>query len=107
MRSADINEKASDKWVFQSSQGTGWGLIVGSQTPKKREGEDHRMFPAHPIIDNSVIKHQKYKCNNQNQRLPAHGYEGEMDQNNLTALIVDSEKPPLLSWSPFLHTRSK
>lgn len=32
---------------------------------------------------------------------------GEVDQNNCTTLIADSEKPPLLSWSSFLHTPSK
>lgn len=59
MCGADINENASNKWVFQSSQGTGWGLIVGSQTPDKREGEDCIMFPAHPIIEDLDYKNAR------------------------------------------------
>lgn len=63
---------------------------------------------AHPIFDTLGYK-STWSTNviTRIRRFLLTDMRGEVDQNNCTTLIADSEKPPLLSWSSFLHTPSK
>lgn len=95
MCSADTNRNATK--FYKVPKGLGGGLSWGLRLLRRGRGKIIECSLPILSLTTLVIKHQRYKCNSQNQRLPAHRYEGEMDQNNLTALIADSEKPPLLS----------
>lgn len=108
MCSADRNETTRDKHVFQDSKGPHVGSLWGSQAPGEKDGEDCRMPSAHSIIDNfSYRSIRSTHVITRTRGFLLTDMREEVDQNNCTILIADSEKPPLLSRSPFLHIPSK